>query len=58
MKAKEHGKQAAILEKPAENKQLHCIVKGCKVKLNFPAKPEGSVVSDIKRMMLGGVGKP
>lgn len=58
MNTKEPGKQAAILEKPAENKQLHCIVNCCKIKLNFPAKPEGLVVSDIKRMMLGGVGKP
>jgi hypothetical protein len=58
MNAKEPGKQAAVIEKPAENKQLHYLVNGCKVKLNFPAKPEGSVVSDIKRMMLGGVGKP
>ena len=58
MSTKEISKQAAVLEKPVENKQLHCIVNGCKVKLNFPEKPEGSAVSDIKRMMLGGVGKP
>ena len=58
MSTKEIVRQAAVLEKPAENKQLHCIVNGCKVKLNFPVKPEGSAVSDIKRMMLGGVVKP
>lgn len=58
MSTKEIVRQAAVLEKPAENKQLHCIVNGCKVKLNFPAKPENSAVSDIKRMMLGGVVKP
>lgn len=58
MSTKEIGKQAAVLEKPAENKQLHCTVNGCKVKLNFPAKPDGSTVNDIKRMMLGGVVKP
>ena len=58
MSTKEISKQAAVLEKPVENKQLHCIVNGCKVKLNFPAKPESSAVSDIKRMMLGGVVKP
>ena len=58
MRTKEISKQAAVLEKPAENKQLHCIVNGCKVKLNFPAKPEGSAVNDIKRMILSGVVKP
>ena len=58
MSTKEIVRQAAVLEKPAENKQLHCIVNGYKVKLNFPAKPESSAVSDIKRMMLGGVVKP
>mgnify|MGYP000848840834 CR=1 FL=1 len=58
MSTKEIDKQTAVLEKPAENKQLHCIVNGCKVKLNFPSKPEGSAVNDIKRMMLGGVVKP
>jgi hypothetical protein len=58
MSTKETGKQDAVLEKPAENKQLHLIVNGCMVKLNFPEKPEDSAVSDIKRMMLGGVGKP
>lgn len=58
MSTKEISKQTAVLEKPAENRQLHCIVNGCKVKLNFPAKPESSAVSDIKRMMLGGVVKP
>jgi len=57
MSTREISKQAAVLEKPAENKQLHFIVNGCKVKLNFPAKPEGSAVNDIKRMMLGGVVK-
>jgi hypothetical protein len=58
MNTQEIDKQAAVLEKPAENKQLYFIVNGCKVKLNFPAKPEGSAVNDIKRMMLGGVVKP
>lgn len=58
MSTKEIVRQAAVLEKPAENKQLRLIVNGYNVKLNFPEKPEGSAVSDIKRMMLGGVGKP
>ena len=58
MSTKEIVRRAAVLEKPAENKELHFIVNGCKVKLNFPAKPESSAVSDIKRMMLGGVVKP
>jgi hypothetical protein len=57
MSTKEIGKQDAVLEKPVENKQLNCTVNGCKVTLNFPAKPEGSAVNDIKRMMLGGVVK-
>ncbi len=58
MSTNEIGKQDAVLEKPVENKQLHFIINDCKVKLNFPAKPEGSAVNDIKRMMLGGVVKP
>lgn len=58
MSTKESGKQPAVSEQPVENRRLHCIVDGCKVTLNFPAKPEGSAVSDIKRMMLGGVVKP
>lgn len=58
MSKKESGKQAAVSEQPKENRQLHCIVGGCKITLNFPMKPGGSAISDIKRMMLGGVVKP
>ena len=42
-------------EKPAEYKQVSLIVDGCKVKMNFPPAQENTVISDIKRMMLGGV---
>ena len=41
-------------EKTADNTEIHILVDGCRVRLNFPAKSEGSVISDIKRMMLGG----
>jgi hypothetical protein len=55
---KKSGKQPLELIKPDDGKQVHMIVDGCKIKLNFPATPEDSAVNDIKRMMLGGVTKP
>ena len=58
MSTKDVGKQTGVHNAMKENKQLYFIVNGCKVKLNFPAKPESSAVNDIKRMMLGGVVKP
>jgi len=57
MKTNESDKGAATLELPADNKQLLLIVDGCKIKINFPIEPETFVISDIKRMMLGGVAK-
>lgn len=57
MKLEEISKQGVVIEKPADNKQICITVSGCKVKMNFPAKPESSALSDIKRMMVGGVVK-
>jgi hypothetical protein len=44
-------------EKTAGNTQINIIVDGYKVKLNFPPKSESTAINDIKRMMLGGLGK-
>ena len=55
MKLNENNKQTVTLEKPVKDTQIHIVVDGCKVKLNFPPKSESSTVNDIKRMMLGGV---
>jgi len=42
------------IERLAEYKQINITVNGCKVRLNFPVKPEGSALNDIKQMMLSG----
>lgn len=55
MKILNDGKSAAKSENLKNNKQLHIIVDGCKVKLNFPSQSEASTLTDVKRMMLGGV---
>jgi len=57
MNHKDTGDQAAILEKPVDSRQIHVVVDGCTVKLNFPDVPENSALIDVKRMMLGGVVK-
>lgn len=57
MKSKDNDSCAEKLEKPADSKQIHLIVDGCKIILNFPPKPESTVINDVKRMMLGGVAK-
>jgi hypothetical protein len=57
MKSKGTGKQDAVIKKPADNKHICINIDGCKVTMNFPAKPEGSALTDIKRMMVGGVVK-
>ena len=57
MKTNDSGKHIGTLEKLADNKQIHIVVNGHKVKLSFPPKSESAVVNDIKRMILGGVVK-
>ena len=52
-----NGRSAAMRENPVDNRHIHIIVDGCNVKLNFPIKPESMALSDVKRMMLGGVVK-
>jgi hypothetical protein len=58
MKSKEIDGNAAVSEKSAAGRQIHIVVDGCGVKLNFPLKSEDSAVKDVKRMMLGGAIKP
>jgi hypothetical protein len=48
---------AASVEKPTVNKHVNIVIGDCKVKLNFLLKPEGSVMSDVKRIMLSGAVK-
>ena len=57
MKREDSGKNAVMMENFATNTQINMVVDGCKVKLNFPSKSEGTAVSDVKRMMLGGAAK-
>ena len=57
MKREDSGKNAVMMENSAANTQINMVVDGCKVKLNFPSKSEGTAVSDVKRMMLGGAAK-
>jgi len=54
---KENEKVAMVLEKTTANKQVCLVVDGCKIKMNFPEKPEVMALNDIKRMMLGGIKK-
>ena len=58
MKQAENEKTAATMKQPTDNKQVHLVVAGCKVKMNFPANTEATAINDIKRMMLGGVTRP
>jgi len=51
------NEQAINIEKSADNMQIHVVVNGCKVKLNFPLESESSTINDVKRMMLGGTVK-
>jgi hypothetical protein len=57
MKPKDNDSYTAKWEKPASSRQIHLMVNGSKVKMNVPSKPESTVISDVKRMMLGGVVK-
>ena len=57
MKSNDNGKSAATPKETTDSKQVHMIVDGCKIKLNFPVEPEQSAITDIKRMMLGGAVK-
>ena len=41
--------------KTPSKKIIEFVVNGCKVTLNFPAMSDQSVLSDIKRIMIGGV---
>ena len=54
MKLIENEKPPVRNDKPTDNNQFHIVVAGCKVKLNFPPKPDNTVLSDVKRIMLGG----
>jgi hypothetical protein len=50
-------KAKKTIKNPAASGQICILVEGCIVKINFPAESEESVISDIKRMMLGNVYK-
>lgn len=54
MEMESSGKNAVTIEKTAAPSQINIIVDGCKIRLNFPPKSEGSAINDVKRMMLGG----
>ena len=49
--------QGANLSDTPDNRQIHFIVDGCKVKLHFLPEPDNKAVQDIKRMMLDGMKK-
>ena len=49
------SEQSANLSDAPNNRQIHFIVDGCKVKLNFLPEPDDMIISDVKRMMLGVV---
>jgi hypothetical protein len=51
------GNNTIKKDNSTDGTQIHISVDGYKVRLNFPANPEGSAISDIKRMMLGGAVK-
>ena len=57
MKLISSEKDTTALETPANNRQVHMIVDGRKIKLNFPVESKSSAISDIKHMMLGGAVK-
>jgi len=55
MAGQPNGGFSDIPEKSADSRQIHFIVDGCKVKLNFLSEPDSTAISDVKRMMVGGV---
>jgi len=50
-------KDTVTLGTLANNRQVHMVVDGRRIKLNFPVEPKSSAINDIKRMMLGGAVK-
>ena len=53
MRTNKKSKKPPVVIKPINKNQMHINVDGCIVKMNFPKKPESSVMGDIKCMMLG-----
>ena len=49
------SEQSGNLTDTLDGRQIHFIVDGCKVKLNFLPEPDDTAIRDVKRMMLGGV---
>jgi hypothetical protein len=49
---------SVIREAGANNRKIRVAVNDCVVTLNFPAKPQASAITEVKRMMLSGQGNP
>jgi len=47
--------ERTMKDKTPSDKIIEFVVNGCKVTLNFPPISDKSVLSDIKKIMLGGV---
>ena len=57
MKTKNSEKKTNNTEVNSMTARLHLLVNNSKVTITFPNKAEDTVVSDIKRMMLGSGAK-
>ena len=55
MKTFENGAQTNAQELPVGIRQRSIFVDGYRIKLNFPVVSENSILSEIKKIMLGGV---
>ena len=53
-----NDKHQTLRDIPYEPKQYEIVVNGYMITLNSPDKPDDSAISDIKRMILGGVVNP
>jgi hypothetical protein len=57
MAVKDKDNKALSFDKPDGRAQINTVVNGCRVRLNFARTADGGRMSDIKKMILGGLSK-
>jgi hypothetical protein len=53
-KVKEASNHSLNAERETSDMRLCLTIEDCAVTLNFPSKPQDSIITEIKRMMLSG----